>query len=202
MDATDELPQIPRGPLLLSTVILDVAMLGGAVGLGWITGLPWWENLGVSWWGAGVGTASGLVLIGLIWRFVHRDGPLQALREAFRRDLRGVYEVLSPLGVGDLLFISLGAGLSEEALFRGFVEAAGEHWLGMGPVLGAIAFGLAHPISRVYFVYAGAIGLVMSGLVVVGHGLFAAMVAHAVYDAVALVAGMRSPVIRPSLGDA
>ena len=39
-----------------------------------------------------------------------------------------------------------------------------------------------------------------SGVVVLGGGLFAAIVAHAVYDIVALLAGMRSPLIRPDTG--
>ena len=188
---------IPRSVLLGSTVFLDLAMLGVAFGGGWLLGLPWWHELEPTLRGAGTGTTAGLVLLAAIWVFVHAEGgPLPAVRAAFRRDLREVFQALSPLRVPDLLLISAGAGLAEEALFRGLAEAVGTHWLGAGPLVGAVAFGLAHPISRLYVAYTAVIGLMLSGLAA-SEGLFAAMVAHGVYDAVALVAGMRSGVLRP-----
>jgi membrane protease YdiL (CAAX protease family) len=191
------LPEPTRAEILVATAVLDAAMVVGAIGLGWFLDLPWWQGLGPGFRGLAVGVVCGLVLVGFVWAFVHREGPLQPLRDAFRRDLREVFALLAPLQPGDLVAISLGAGVAEEVVFRGLIEAAGDAWTGQGALFAAVAFGLAHPLSRVYVAYAFAMGLVLSGVMAVGGGLFAAIVAHAVYDTVALLAGMRSPLIRP-----
>lgn len=198
MDLSDAPPALARRAILASTVMLDTSMVLSAVGLGWWLDLRWWDDLGMSLYSGAVGAVAGLVLIASVWAFVHTEGPPESLRRAFVADLQEVFETLSPLRDGDLVLISLGAGLAEEAVFRGLVEAAGDAWLGQGALIAAVGFGLVHPISRVYVAYAAAVGLALSGVMAIGGGLFAAMVAHAVYDIVALVAGMRSPLIRPS----
>jgi membrane protease YdiL (CAAX protease family) len=55
-----------------------------------------------------------------------------------------------------------------------------------GLVIGSLLFGLAHSLSRLYFVLATIIGLLMGWLTLHYNDLTAPIVAHAVYDFVAL----------------
>jgi membrane protease YdiL (CAAX protease family) len=92
---------------------------------------------------------------------------------------------LSPLKL--VLLASL-AGFGEEILFRGVVQAGLTRVL---PESGALivasaAFGLAHFITPAYAVLAGLAGLYLGALFLFQGTLIAPIVAHAVYDVVAL----------------
>jgi uncharacterized protein len=102
--------------------------------------------------------------------------------------VRTVYhEVLVPLfaGLGPLSSVVLGAaaGLGEEWLFRGVVQPA------LGLVATSLLFGLAHVggLRMLPFgVWASIMGLVLGGLAIATGGLIAPIVAHGVYDMLAL----------------
>jgi membrane protease YdiL (CAAX protease family) len=104
------------------------------------------------------------------------------------RSLRGVYrEVLEPtfarIGRGDVLAISLAAGVCEELLFRGAIQ---QEW---GLLPASLLFGAAHlgGSGTVGFgIWAGLIGVFLGALAIATHGLLAPIVAHAAYDALAL----------------
>lgn len=102
--------------------------------------------------------------------------------------VRAVYhETLVPLfaRVGPVGIVALGAaaGIGEEWLFRGIVQPL------VGVIAASVVFGLAH-IGSVrmlpFGVWASIMGLVMGGLATVTGGLVAPMVAHGVYDMLAL----------------
>jgi uncharacterized protein len=81
------------------------------------------------------------------------------------------------------------AGFSEEILFRGVIQVGLTVWLSEGwSLLGAsLLFGLVHFASPAYAVMAGVMGLYL-GLVFLGQGsLVAPIVAHTLYDFIALV---------------
>jgi uncharacterized protein len=94
--------------------------------------------------------------------------------------------------------ISLSAGVGEEMLFRGVLQASLSAWLGVawGLGLASVLFGLLHPISIAYMVITGILGLylgaVYAGLVgmrvgpnwigIEGGNLLTVMVTHALYD--------------------
>ncbi|MCA1686202.1 MAG: CPBP family intramembrane metalloprotease [Planctomycetia bacterium] len=97
---------------------------------------------------------------------------------------------LAGCGWPDLALIAVAAGVGEEMLFRGVIQGALARPL--GPIAAVAAagavFGLFHPVSTAYVVVAGLLGAYL-GLVWLATGnLLAAMVAHAVYDFVALLA--------------
>ena len=83
------------------------------------------------------------------------------------------------------------AGIGEETLFRGVIQAAvAQHvggprgvWLGL--LVAAVLFGLLHPVTPMYAVLAGAIGLYLGWLWLVGGNLLLPIVTHGVYDFVA-----------------
>jgi len=114
-----------------------------------------------------------------------------------RRLLRVVDELLVPAmrscSVAELGIIALLAGLGEELLFRGAIQASAAQWVAepLGPWLGlavaSIVFGLAHLITPAYAVFATLMGAYL-GLVWMWSGnLMVPIVAHAMYDFLALV---------------
>jgi uncharacterized protein len=92
--------------------------------------------------------------------------------------------------------ISVAAGIGEELLFRGAVQA---EW---GLVLSSILFGAMHISGTgtvAFGAWAAGAGFVLGGLATVTGGLFAPIVAHATYDAIAILQirwGIFGPVCR------
>ena len=88
----------------------------------------------------------------------------------------------------DLAIVSLLAGVAEEALFRGVVQAGLVPAIGPGPAIavGAVTFGLAHMVTPTYAIVACGIGVGMGALLLATGDLAAPIAAHAVYDFLAL----------------
>jgi hypothetical protein len=92
----------------------------------------------------------------------------------------------------DIVIVSIMAGVCEEALFRGL----GQNWItgyiGVIPglVVASLIFGLFHFISVSYVVLVTLIGLYLGGLYVWTGDLMISVVAHAVYDFLALGYGV------------
>ncbi len=102
----------------------------------------------------------------------------------------------------ELAAISLLAGLGEELLFRGVFQAAMAQWTGdflphspaaamvgdwIALVAVAILFGLLHAVNVAYAVLATLMGLYLGWLWMATGNLAVPIVAHAVYDFLALV---------------
>jgi membrane protease YdiL (CAAX protease family) len=102
--------------------------------------------------------------------------------------VRAVYhEVLVPLfsrfSTPSIVLVGMVAGIGEEWLFRGVLQPI------VGWVVASVAFGLAHVGARhmlPFGVWASGMGFLLGGLAVVTGGLTAPMVAHGVYDMLAL----------------
>ena len=83
----------------------------------------------------------------------------------------------------DILIISTLAGVGEEILFRGACQPA------FGPIIASLAFGLCHVGSRgtiVLGAWAALVGGFFAWLTWATAGLLAPILAHALYDALAL----------------
>src|SRR6185503_17736961 len=80
------------------------------------------------------------------------------------------------------------AGVGEELLFRGAVQSILGNWT--TPVIGlmitSLLFGLAHALSKLYFLFAVAVGVFLGWITLKYNDLVAPMVAHGVYDFLAL----------------
>ncbi len=88
--------------------------------------------------------------------------------------------------------LALAAGVGEELLFRGVLqEEISSRVLGgqsSGLVLSSIIFGALHAVTPTYAVLAGVAGLYFGALYnLSGHCVLVPVVAHALYDAVALI---------------
>jgi hypothetical protein len=109
-----------------------------------------------------------------------------------RRLVALVLEQLGPLLASrspvELVLLAALAGLAEEMLFRGVMQIGLARLLPDGVALGVASavFGLAHFITPAYALLAGLAGLYLGGLFLLQGNLVAPIVAHAVYDVVAL----------------
>ena len=175
-----------RGQLLLVALGFEGALLVLALALGAAIGAPPFHDLQVSWRAVGQRTAAAaplLLALSLATRI--RWPPLMRLDREIREIVARVFARATMI---DLLVISALAGLAEEALFRGVIQA------GLVPVVGAAGavliaaalFGLAHFISTTYAVYAGVVGIYLGVLLPISGNLAVPILAHALYDFLAL----------------
>jgi hypothetical protein len=125
------------------------------------------------------------LLLGLRW-------TLTTSTKSMRRLVALVLEQLGPLLASrspvELVLLAALAGLAEEMLFRGVMQIGLARLLPDGVALGVASavFGLAHFITPAYALLAGLAGLYLGGLFLLQGNLVAPIVAHAVYDVVAL----------------
>jgi membrane protease YdiL (CAAX protease family) len=134
--------------------------------------------------GSGIVAAVPL-LLGLRWTLTTGWNPVRRLVALVVEQLGPLLAPRSPM---ELALLAALAGFAEEILFRGVVQVG---LAGILPETGALvvasaAFGLAHFITPTYAVLAGLAGLYLGGLFLLQGSLTAPIVAHAVYDAVAL----------------
>jgi uncharacterized protein len=167
--------------------VLAIAILGEgllaliAIAWAWHSDIPLRSGRIVSGLAAGIACASGLALV-QYW-FLRRApdrGPIRALRQLYRTTLRPLFGRLTPV---EIAVISLFAGVCEELLFRGVVQA---EW---GWAAASLLFGLCHVGGRATWalgIWAAGTGALLGWLAIATEGLLAPVVAHAVYDALAL----------------
>jgi membrane protease YdiL (CAAX protease family) len=130
-----------------------------------------------------IGVAAALVLAGINYGLLvgaRSSWVVDGLRTAYREVLGPLFGKLS---TASIVTLSLAAGLGEEWLFRGVVQPA------VGLPAASVVFGLAHIGGRRMLplgVWATGMGVVMGSLAIVTGGLIAPVVAHAIYDVLAL----------------
>jgi membrane protease YdiL (CAAX protease family) len=96
--------------------------------------------------------------------------------------------VLHESSWSEIALISVSAGVGEEMLFRGVLQASLSAWLGVpwGLGIASFLFGLLHPISVAYMVITAVLGVYLGIVWYVGGNLLTVMIAHALYDFAAL----------------
>lgn len=176
----------PISRLLVAGLVSECVLLGAAFALGWLTGVAPFERSHPTLLALGYGVVATLPLLGLL-RWCLRTGW-----EPIRRLVALVQEHLSPYVAGTttsgVVLLSLMAGICEEALFRGVVQA-GLSERAPAPVALAVAallFGAAHWLTPTYAVLAGLIGAYLGVLFLVTDNLLVPIVTHTLYDIVAL----------------
>ncbi len=159
----------------------------------------------IEWRAAAVGygllaTAPMLCGLWLITRYPY--GPLRALDATVQQLLVPLFRGCS---VWELLLISAAAGLGEELLFRGVIQAGAEQYFAspwMALAMAAVLFGLAHPISVTYAILAGLIGAYLGWLALATENLLVPVVAHGAYDFAALLYLLQRDELHPAPGNA
>jgi hypothetical protein len=196
----DENP-LPPPNFALTAAIFEGSLVFLAVGLGWLLDLSPLETLYGNPLAALAGPLAALPPLGLVMLCLWR--PLGF----FAQIRRVVEQMLVPLfrqcTVAEMAIISLLAGLGEETLFRGVVQAYVAQWVspfgGQAVFLGgtaadwsaaavaAVLFGLVHCVNFPYALLAGLIGLYLGWLWMVSGSLLLPVTTHAVYDFLALL---------------
>lgn len=156
--------------------------LGAGLGTDWVA---LWRGNWVEQVGVGLGV--GLILLPLPWAVWRLPWPLfKQVRAVVEGHLGALLSGWTP---GQMLVIALLAGVTEESLFRGAVQAGLATRLGPLPALIVAAglFGLCHALNRSYALLAMGMGVVL-GLEFYWTGtLIAPAVTHAAYDCFALL---------------
>ena len=183
-------PEAPQ-PFVRLAVIVEGGIGLVAVALGWLLGHPpmmsiHWNPPAAAW-----GVLATVPLIVLLWVCVRL--PFQPFQELLRFVEEQLVPWLRNCRLAEMALVAALAGLGEEMLFRGVIQAALADWLGgpAGPwiacVLVAVLFGLAHWLTTTYAILATLIGLYLGGLWLATENLIVPIAAHALYDFVALV---------------
>lgn len=131
------------------------------------------------------GALWGILLLALVVVLVdHPKSPFAGLQQDMEQ-LRLLFREAKAM---DFVFISIMAGIGEEVLFRGYLLHHGVAWFGapVGLILSSLLFGLVHAISFAYVLFATALGLALGMLYLWSGNLVVPIVAHGVYDVVAL----------------
>jgi CAAX protease family protein len=178
-------------------LLVEGGLGGGALLIGWLVGHSpaigmRWSNSAAreQWQAAGIGLAAVLplmVVLLLIDRFP--VGPLHRLRSM-------AYELIGRMfaraSVAQLAIVAMVAGLGEELLFRGLLQSGLARLIG-GPyapwvalATASVVFGVCHWLNATYAVLASLAGAYFGLLLMATGSLWTPIVAHAIYDFLAL----------------
>ncbi len=206
MDDSEEYEVQTADDVFRTAVIFESALGLLALFLGWLIGpdaralVPKIDFGQIDWatWspivtGLLYGTLAAIPMLLMI--AVLRRLPLESVRKLEKLSDDGMLKLLLKLGPVELLLISVCAGVGEELLFRGWLMqwlsgAPGEVGpveIGVGLVGSSIAFGLVHPITKLYIFVASIIGLYLGVLLLLSGNLLVPIAAHAAYDAAQLM---------------
>lgn len=210
MEESDDQPEQNADDVFRTAVLFESALGIVAIFLGWTLGpdaralVPEIKAFTLElevWRPVFLGIAYGIVAafpivaaIAVLQRL-----PFESVRKLERLSDDGMVKVLLKLGPAEMLMISLCAGVGEELLFRGWLmqwlagapDVAGPVEMGIGLIGSSIAFGLVHPITRLYVVVAAVIGLYLGLLLIWTDNLLVPIAAHAAYDAIQLMLSSR-----------
>jgi membrane protease YdiL (CAAX protease family) len=140
--------------------------------------------------------AAMCVLLAMSTALAEIAPPFKEIKELFQRFLIPQIREIPPWG---LALMALGAGVGEEALFRGWLQTwiiqqsalvpgtSPELAVAAGVVVASVVFGAAHSVTPSYFVFATAAGALF-GIEYLDLGLPAAAATHTIYDFIAFIA--------------
>lgn len=156
-----------------------------AVGLAWLFGLRPWQQIEASGATLALGLAATLPLASLLALPLGRWRWADELTGLVRRFLKTLFRHALP---GAVAAVSLLAGIGEELLFRGVVQAELTAWWTptTGIVAASLLFGAAHAVSLPYFILATLMGLYLGLLYHFSGNLLLPIIVHALYDWIAI----------------
>jgi len=187
-------------------VVAEYLMVPLALVMMWVCDLPQADSITGQlrgedpWsWGVVFGLFATIpMLLSIVLTAMVPWRPLIELRELVQTKLAPFFRGMPSWA---LFLIALGAGFGEEWLFRGF-GIQGVEWLlpdAWSPVvvhctailIVALVFGGLHALTPLYFVLTFAMGIYFGCLVLLTDSLLPAVVAHGLYDYIALLYIMR-----------
>jgi membrane protease YdiL (CAAX protease family) len=173
--------------VIRAAVIVEAGVLLVALGAGRLTGHSPLAQLRVDSSGIAWGLAATLPLcLGLAWCLRTGFPPVVRLVQLVDERVRPLFAGCS---LPELVLVAALAGVGEEAFFRGVLQSTlADHVPGwMALIATAALFGLAHFLTREYAVVAGIVGLYLGSTFLLSDNLLVPILAHGLYDLVALV---------------
>jgi membrane protease YdiL (CAAX protease family) len=189
----------------LAAAIFEGSLVPVAIGLGWLLKSPPLATLHVEGYAALLGLAATLPPLTLFWLCL--KCPWRPFAEIAKITDETLVPLFRDCRLVELAIIATLAGIGEEMLFRGVIQAAaaveigGQRGVWLGLLLASVLFGLLHAITPTYAILAGLIGLYLGGLWLASGNLLTPVVAHGAYDFLALMYLMRARGQRPGIGD-
>ncbi|QDV36824.1 CPBP family intramembrane glutamic endopeptidase [Tautonia plasticadhaerens] len=182
----------PRDGFLAAALAFEL----GLAGVAWLVGRPLGIDPLRDFDPTGRGLATGILATAplvLLLVLCDRDSfrPMRRIREILG-------EVILPFLRGrpafQLAALAAAAGIGEETLFRGLIQAGTADRLGpaSGLILASVTFGLVHALTPAYALIAGLIGAYLGALYLLTGDLTVPVVAHGLYDLVALIYFLRT----------
>jgi membrane protease YdiL (CAAX protease family) len=180
----------PRTDGFAMAVVVEGALALLAIVLAWLFSVPLKDQIPrgtLLLWAALRGLVVALPMLGVFWWLVHSDRP--TFRQLRQQVEWLIGEMFPAASIGQLAMIAVLAGVGEELLFRGVVQTKLIEWTtpAVGVVVGSLLFGVMHALSKTYFLLATLIGLCFGWLAWYYQDLVAPIVAHTLYDFVALL---------------
>jgi uncharacterized protein len=182
---------MPNMSFAVSAAWFEGALAVLAVCIGWALNRPPMETFRLNWIGLGWGILATLPPLVLFWLCVKTPWrPLSRIVEVLDDS---VVPLFCQCRIFELAIIALLAGLGEEMLFRGIVQAwvadkvGAPYGLGLGLGIAAVIFGLFHSITPTYAILAGCIGLYLGAIWLATDNLLVPITCHALYDFLALL---------------
>jgi membrane protease YdiL (CAAX protease family) len=175
-----------HGVVILFTVFFEVGLAPFSLILGWLLGHPPLERFAWSAGDAVWGVVAAIPPVALFLALLRWPvGPLAKAKQFCEEEIVPLFHESY---WSELALIALCAGVGEEMLFRGVVQASLMDWVGpgWGLVLASALFGILHPASVSYIIFTGFLGLYLGAIWISNGNLLTLMVTHAAYDFVAL----------------
>jgi len=177
-----------RTAVVMLAVVVEGGLILVAWGVGLLLGYPPLDTFRWDPRDAALGLAATLPMLAAFFACLRWPvGPLKTIKDLCDQTLVPLLRTCSTL---DLVGISVLAGLGEEMLFRGVLQPALAGWTGsavLGLVLTSLLFGLGHAVTPAYTVLATLLGAYLGWLWLWSGNLLLVVIAHAVYDLVALL---------------
>jgi membrane protease YdiL (CAAX protease family) len=125
------------------------------------------------------------LLLVLWWMLTSTATPIRNLVDLVTAQVGPLVARCTLLQLGSLAAV---AGISEEVLFRGVIQPGLSPWLTQSGALvaGSLIFGVVHAASSVYALFATLMGLYLGALFLLQGSLIPPILAHGLYDLVAL----------------
>ena len=186
-DVIDDDDAQDDGGIVQIAVIFEAGLAPLALVIGWLLGQRPLEGFEWAARDAAWGAVAALPMLGMFW--LAWRWPAGSLAEIKKYCIEELIPVFRDCGWHDLALIALVAGIGEELLFRGTIQAALSRWLGLWPGLAvaSLLFGLLHPITPTYVAIATLLGAYLGAIWIATGNLLTVIIAHAIYDFVALV---------------